>query len=293
MRILILFALSFVSFVSFSQDVDVEPVLKKTNSISRHQLMISPASVWLNRGFFYGHALKYQFQLKSNMRISLESDGTLFKKLDNRARQAPEPKILPLFNQSAAVYSLDVFGKGKTIHRNKQKRFISSIRLGYHFFQHATDYYNYDFWAYDSTTAEGFESIRSFQSHSLTAGLGFQAQKYKRKNGKMSQVSNHALSLDYLGAIHFQLTAYSINDDENYNIRNIENPYAVRKSGARFTYQYTRYLNSHFGIYFGLESLFIIYLEDYVFRSDYYVPRGGELIYPLYTNVKLGVSFVF
>lgn len=293
MRLLFLFVLSILSSASFSQDVDNETVQKKRNSISRHQLIISPASVWLNKGFFYGHALKYQFQLKSNMRISLETDGTLFRKLDDRTREEPKTKILPLLNQSAAVYSMDVFGKGKTINRNKEKRYISSIRFGYHFFEHATEYFNYDYWSYDSTAVGGFESIRSFQSHSVTAGLGFQSQKYKRKNGQMSQVSNHTLSLDYLGMVHFQLTAYSINDAENYNIRNISNPYELRKSGARFTYQYTRYLNPHVGIHFGIESVFVPYLKDYIFRSEYYAPRGAERILPLYTNAKLGVSFAF
>lgn len=292
MRILLLIISSLILSSSFSQETSENRPIKKVKR-QNHHLEISPASVWLNKGFFYGHRLKYKVRLKRSMSIELESNGTIFRALDDRALELKEDEVFPLLNQSAAVFSMDVYGKGKTINRNKQKRFISTLRLGYHFFQHATPYWNYDYWAYDSTQQLGFSSIRSFQSHSISAGLGFRADKYKRLDGGMRQVASHKWSLDYLGSVYYQLSSYSLNDAQQYNIRNIPNPHDVRKSGARFNYNYTRYLKSYFGIHFGVEVVYVPFLKDYKADPEYFVPRGGERIFPLFTNAYAGVSFVF
>lgn len=293
MRLFLSFFIVLVCSISFSQDDVNESGTKKTNMFRHHQLEISPASIWFNKWLSYGHRLKYSLHLKGRMQISLESNGTLFRVLDDRASELPSEKVIPLLNQSAAIFTKNIYGVGKTINRKKQKRFVSSIRLGYHFFQHATGYYNYDYWAYDSTELHGYQSVRSFQSHSLSVGYGLEVQKYLRKDGAMKQVASHALSVDYLGAVHYQLTGYSVNDEKQYNPQQIKNPFAVRKSGARFTYKYTRFLNNYFGIHLGVEALYVPFLKDYSANKQYFVPRGGELVFPLFTNLHLGVSFVF
>ena len=265
------------------------PFAKKRN---KHQFELSPVSVWINKGFFVGHRIKYQGRLKRSISLELESNGTLFRGLDRRAKQLKEDEVFPLLNQSCGGFTMDVFGKGKLINRNKQKRFISSLRLGYHFFQHATPYENSDYWAYDSTQQLGMSSIRSFQSHSISAGLGFRATKYKRLDGRMAQVSSHTWALDYLGSLYYQLTSYSINQENNYSIQNIPNPHALRKSGTRLKYTFTRYLKSYFGIHFGMEAVIVPFLRDYSPNDAYFVPRGGERLWSIFTNVNVGVSFV-
>jgi hypothetical protein len=281
-----------ISFTSFSQVTDTIIAGQSIRKVERHQIELSPASVWLNRGFFYGHRLKYQVRLKRSMRLELESNGTIFRALDDRASQLDD-EVVPLLNQSVGLFSMDLYGRGKTVNRNKNKRYVASLRLGYHFFQHATRFSNADFWAFDSTAQTGLNSIRGFQSHSISAGVGFRTEKFKREDGKMRQVSSHKWSLDYLGSVHYQLSAYSINDDNDYNVRNIPNTYGLRKSGARFLYDYTRYLNTYFGIHFGAEAVFVPLLNDYEYNPAYFVPRGGRLVRPLFTNVRVGVSFKF
>lgn len=294
MRILLFIIGPLIFSTSFSQESDTDEQVRKNIKNRKHQFEISPASVWFNKGFFVGHRLKYQFQIKPSMRIELESNGTIFRGLDRHARVLKEDKVFPLLNQSTALYSMNLIGKGKTINRNKQKRFISTFRLGYHFFQHSTPHWNRHYWAYDSTEQVGISSIRSFQSHSISAGLGFQAQKYKRIDGRMTQVSAHKWSLDYLGSVFYQLSSYSTNDANQYNIQNTPNTYGLRKSGARFKYNYTRYLNSYFGIHFGMEALYVPFLENYqALEGGYYVPRGGERLIPVFANMHVGVSFVF
>ncbi len=288
MRLFVTLLILLVCFTVNSQDT-----LVKERKTRRHQLELSPASIWLNKGFFYGHRIKYQLQLKSNTRIELESNGTLFRELDSRASQLKEDKVFPLLNQSLGICVMDLYGKGKMINRNKQKRFVSSVRLGYHFFQHSAPRWNYDYWAFDSTEQSGLSSIRSFQSHSISVGVGFRSDKYKRKDGQMKQVAAHKWSLDYLGSVYYQLSSYSINDANQYNIQSIPNTHGLRKSGTRFKYGYSRYMNSYFGIHFGVEAVFVPFLKDYKANSDYFVPRGGERILPLFTNTHIGVLFVF
>ena len=267
------------------------PVAKTMN---RHMFELSPASIWLNSGMYVGHRLKYRFHIKRNMGIELESNGTLFRSLDDHANMLKEDKVFPLLNQSTAIYDLSLFGKGKIITRDKQKRFIGNLRLGYHFFQHSTPLWNSAYWAYDSTIQEGYSSIRSFQSHSISAGLSFQVQKYKRLDGKISQVAAHKWSMDYLGCVHYPLSSYSTNDAAEYNIRNIPNPYALRKSGARIGYNYTRFLNAYFGLHFGAEAVIVPFITDYQpLTTPFFVPRGGERIVPLFTNIHAGVVFAF
>jgi hypothetical protein len=293
MRYFLFVLVLLMSFSSFSQEGMLHKPSPIKNKRSRHQLELSPASVWYNKGFFIGHRVRYQGRLRRSISLELESNGTVFRSLDRRAQRLKEDEVFPLLNQSRGAFSMDVFGKGKLINRNKQKRFIYSIRLGYHFFQHSTPYENNDYWAYDSTQQLGMSSIRSFQSHSISAGLGFRSAKYKRLDGRMTQVSSHAWTLDYLGSVYYQLTSYSINDDKNYNIQNIPNPHELRKSGARLNYTYTRYLKSYFGIHFGMEAVIVPFLKDYAPNDAYFVPRGGERILPIFTNVNVGVSFAF
>ncbi len=290
--------LAFLSFVScfsaMSQDASLHKPSPVAKIMNRHMFELSPASIWLNSGMYVGHRLKYRFQVKRNMGIELESNGTLFRSLDDHAKMLKEDKVFPLLNQSTAIYDMNIFGKGKTITRDKQKRFIGAIRLGYHFFQHSTPLWNSAYWAYDSTIQEGYSSIRSFQSHSISAGLSFQVQKYKRLDGKIRQVAAHKWTVDYLGSLHYQLSAYSNNDAAAYNIRNIPNPYTLRKSGARFSYNYTRFLNAYFGLHFGAEAVIVPFITDYQpLTTPFFVPRGGERIVPFFTNIHGGVVFAF
>ncbi|MDG1332671.1 MAG: hypothetical protein P8P74_10095 [Crocinitomicaceae bacterium] len=292
MRFLLILIGTLIFTTGFSQEAETNAGAIKRRKAPKHQFELSPASVWLNKAFFVGHRLKYQWQFKRGMRVELETNGTIFRSLDHRAKSLKEDEVFPLLNQSTAIYKMNLIGKGKTINRNKQKRFVSSLRLGYHFFQHSTPYANWDYWAYDSTVQEGISSIRSFQSHSISAGLGFRADKYKRLDGRITHVASHKWSLDYLGCVYYQLSSYSINDNNQYNIRNIPNPYDLRKSGARLKYNYTRYLKSYFGIHFGMEAVYVPFLNDYEPLTGYlFVPRGGERIIPLFTNVHLGVTF--
>ncbi|MCJ8289477.1 MAG: hypothetical protein HRT58_07405 [Crocinitomicaceae bacterium] len=288
--VLICFMFSFVS------QAQGDTLPKRSGSASRiayHELQIDPASIWLNKGFFYGHRINYQLHFKGKMHIELESNGTLFRGLDNRARRLKDDKVFPLLNQTIGVYTMDLLGKGKKINRNKQKRFVSSLRLGYHYFQHATPYFNYDYWAFDSTLQTGINSIRSFQSHSISVGIGFRSDKSKRIDGRMKKVASHKWSLDYLGNVYYQLSSYSINDSDQYNIQNIPNSHEIQKNGARFNYRYSRSLNSYFGIHFGAEAVLVPFLKDYSPNSDYFVPRGSERIFPLFVNTRIGVSFAF
>lgn len=293
MRILFFFIGLIICFSGLSQEFEKSQSIKKERKNRHSQLEISPASIWLNKGFFYGHRINYQLHFKGNMHIELESNGTLFFGLDDRAKELKDDKVFPLLNQTIGVYTLDLLGKGKKINRNKQKRFVSSLRLGYHYFQHATPYWNYDYWAFDSTLQTGFNSIRSFQSHSISVGIGFRADKYKRIDGSMKQVASHRWSLDYLGNVYYQLSSYSINDSYQYNIQNIPNSHEIQKNGARFNYRYSRSLNSYFGIHFGAEAVLVPFLKDYSPNYDYSVPRGGERIFPLFVNTRIGVSFAF
>lgn len=294
MRVILLFISSIICSVGFSQESEEEgQSIKKERKNWHSQLELSPVSVWVNKGLFYGHHINYQLHFKGNMHVELESNGTLFRGLDDRAKELKNDKVFPLLNQTVGVYSIDLYGKGKTINRNKQKRFVSSLRMGYHFFQHSTPYENNDYWAYDSTLQTGLNSFRSFQSHSITVGVGFRADKYKRNDGEMRKVASHKWSLDYLGSVYYKLSSYSINDADQYNIQNIENTHALRKSGARFNYRYTRYLNSNIGIHFGTEAVFVPFFKDYTYNSSYFVPRGAERIIPLFVNTRIGVSFVF
>jgi hypothetical protein len=287
--------LSLVScFSATAQDTSLHQPRPSVKTNNRHIFEISPASLWLNPNIFVGHRLKYRLQFKRSMGIELESNGTLFRGLDYHAKMLKEAKVFPLLNQSTAIYDMNIFGKGKTITRDKQKRFIGNLRLGYHFFQHSTPYWNREYWAYDSTLQEGYSSIRSFQSHSISAGLGFQVQKYKRLDGKIRQVAAHKWTLDYLGCVHYQLSSYSTNDADQYNIRNIPNAYTLRKSGARFSYNYTRFLNTYFGLHFGVETVYIPFITDYKpLTSPFFVPRGGERLVPFFTNIHVGVVFAF
>lgn len=265
-----------------------------TKKSFRHELQLSPASVWFNNGFFIGHRVNYQVRLKRSMSIELESNGTIFRAWDRRAKILKDDKLFPLLNQSLACFKIGIYGMGKTINRNKQKRFISSLRLGYHFFQHATPYQNWGYWAHSSTDQYGISVIRSFQSHSISAGLGFLTVKNKRLDGSMRKVASHKWSLDYLGSVHYQLSSYSINDTKQFNIHNISNPHELCRSGARFTYNYTRYLKSNFGVHFGMETVYVPFLKGYE-PTDLllFVLRGGERLIPLFTNAHVGVSFVF
>ena len=293
MRYFLVFFSFSIFFCAFSQEGLLHKPSPDIQKTDRHTIELSPVSLWANKGYSLGHRFSYQLRLQRSMIIELESNGTVFRALDANARNLKEDKVFPLLNQSRAVFSKSIFGKGKVIDRNKRKRFSTSFRLGYHFFQHATPYENNDYWAYDSTQQLGMSSIRSFQSHSISVGLGFRSEKYKRLDGRMSQVSSHVWTLDYLGNIYYQLTSYSINDYKNYNIQNISNPHTLRKSGARLDYTYTRYLKKYFGIHFGMETVIVPFLKDYSPNYTYFVPRGGEALRSIFVNANVGVSFVF
>ncbi|MFK7786653.1 MAG: hypothetical protein AB8B56_16160 [Crocinitomicaceae bacterium] len=294
MRHILLFLISVMCFPSFGQEdvlIKPRPTVKKMN---RHQIELSPASLWVSNSFFLGHRLNYRFRLKRST-LELETNGTMFRSLDVHANLLKEDKVFPLLNQSRFTFSKSIIGKGKVINRNKQKRFITSFRAGYHFFQHSTDHQDWDYWAYDSTAQFGVSSIRSFQSHSISAGLSFRTEKYKRLDGRMKRVASHDWSLDYLGCVYYQLSSYSTNAQNDYNIQNISNPYEVRKSGAHFKYRYTRDLNSNLGIHFGTEALYVPFIDDYTYDTSIalFVPRGGRILIPFFVNVNVGVSFYF
>jgi len=292
MRIILLVAIVLSSTSSFSQETPLNEESSIVKSTNQHHFELSPASIWFNKGFFIGHRFRYNFSINRNMNIDLATDGTVFRILDRRSKKLQEAKVFPRLNQTTAAFSKNLYGVGKVINRNKQKRFALSVRFGYHFFQHATPYDEREYWAYDSTAQMGISSIRSFQSHSALLGFGFETQKIKRFDGHMRQVSSHQWSLDYLGCFYYQLTSYSLNDQKDYDIKNIENQYGLDRNGMRLHYNYVRYLNKNFGIHAGVEALYVPFLKNYQpLPEGYYVPRGGEGIAPFFTNVKIGVTY--
>jgi hypothetical protein len=285
MRILIFGCFLLLTFLSQAQDLPE----KKAPRMKRHVIGLSPASIWSNKGFFIGHGFDYRLKVSRSTSLILETDGTLFRELDQRSKLPSSEKVLPLLNQSGFSLSRFVYGHGKSNGRQKQTRWRGSIRLGYHFFQHSTRSYD-DYWTIDSTLAIGRTNLAAFRSHSISGGLEFSTEKRLRREGTLKRVSEHYWLADYIGSVHYQVLAHDLNESNTTNLRVIDNAFDLKKSGVRFKYRYIRWFNPSFGIHAGFEAVLVPFI-DYSPNYEYFVPRGGEVIHPYFFNLKVGVSF--
>lgn len=289
MRLLLSILLILTCATASAQET--ERSIQSAEINEHHEIHLLPISIWCNKGFFFGHALKYRYNFSRRSSLTVETNGTLIRSFDRRAKHPSDQKVLPLLNESTLIFRKLLFGKGIMKTRNKAIRWMGSIRLGYQFFQHST-VYNEDYWVLDSTVANGATHLAAFQSHSLLAGIEMKREKHLRIDGRRTLIADHFFAIDYLGAVGYQLYSYDLNDAAKLNYHSIDNEFELNKSGARLNYRFTRWLKPTLGINFGLSGIWLPYI-DYSSNDSFFVARGGEAIIPSYLNVNLGVTFKF
>lgn len=235
--------------------------------------------------------MNYQFDFGKNI-LSIATEGTLFKKLDHRkssgySLSSSFVKNIPFLNKTEASYKRVLINKVK----NDKKELQLNILAGYHYFQHGSRAsMNYDYWSVDSIENGGVKIISGFKTHSAIIGVDFSVVKHtKTSEDKIIAKHKNTISLNYLLGIDIQLTG--VNDYSTHVEKTeIKNTYTFNQNGFKIYYEFERYFAQHMSLYFNFEVLYAPFI-DYKPNPKIFVPRGGEIILPLFPSIKLGFKF--
>ena len=292
MRLKITTALILMTFFCSSQTDTVENVGRFHCKINWHELEMDPLSIWYGKHFSLAQRIKYTFLIDDKNRVSLESNAVLFNDLDANALGGRWQGVYPKLNKTQLSYDWGV----RYFHRENRKgkkRFTKMfLRGGYHYFQHSTGRNNFEYWAVDSSDQTGLRSIGGFRSHSGLIGVSFEKQFYRFKNKKVRSF-NHRLSLDYLFSPRYDLKLYDSEVIVNQNSQWEKSTLPYIQSGGQLSYRFLYNFNRTFGIHADAEVLWVPFLDGYQPNSNYFVPRGGEKISPLFVNIRFGFYWAF
>ena len=299
MRYTFLTLIFLFSLQSYAQQDTVERTGKFKCKILQHELEIDPISVWYNKGISLGHRVKHTYLFSAYEKISLDVNGTVLSQLDTRLVPKENVGVFPRLNQSQ-VYFERMYPFFRTKDKERKSGLSSfGYRLGYHYFQHASDWRENEYWAVDSLEQTGLRTIAGFYSHSLLGGIAYNHRKIiirrKSKKTKRSGVGerNHRVSLDYIFSPYYQLKLYDVEGELNTNEEKVKSFLPLNRSGVQFQYRFAYLSSRRFGMHADFEALLAPFLENYQPNYDFFVPRGGERIVPLFLNVRVGFYWLF
>jgi hypothetical protein len=290
MKILLLLTFFLFAGGVFSQQDSVKRTPNRYDRIIRHELQVDPLSVWFNKGLSYGHRLKYTYVPNYRNQFSVETNGTWFNGLDFHASSEKWEGVFPRLNRTQLVYEIT---RSLRVCKIKGMTMSSrSLRVGYHYFQHAAGSIHSDYWILDSTVFEGQRTIAGFRSHSALVGLAVDFRSFIRTKKKTCHFT-HRFSMDYLFSPMYQLHLYNSGEVNQPNARIVGNFLPINRSGAQFAYQLKHQLQRNFGLHVDVEALWAPFLKNYQPNIDYFVWRGSENIIPLFLNARAGIYWKF
>lgn len=291
MHYLIILLSLALSYTTYSQEDSLHLSTWKSLS-NHHELEVDPVSIWFSRWFSIGHRVKYAYIFGGGSRISVETNGTVLNALDLNSQGGKWKGVFPKLNQSQIYFEhSSIIGRTKPA---DEKHVISSIifRGGYHYFQHSMGTQNQDYWSIDSSAQTGLRTIAGFKSHAALIGISYDINEYDFQKYKL-RTFNHRFSLDYLFSPYYQLKLYDSESQTDFNAETILSPLPVNRSGAQLSYRFMLEFKERFGIHADFEAIWVPFLKKYQPSSDYFVPRGGESIMPLFVNTRVGVYWRF
>jgi hypothetical protein len=271
------FSLIFI-LIAFNVSAQSDSFLK------RHSLTVSPLSVTLHKKIFFGHSLKYRFNISDKMFAEVSTDGTIFRKLDPMKNSWYSSKFTPNLNQSYLI-----FGRTATLGTtDKSKKNKIGGFGGIHYLQHPSE--NNGYWIIDSTEIGGHRTITGFKTYSLIAGIHYQKTNFERRDDKLILKNQHNLDISYIFGVDLSFSGI-IDNYPQYDEVEIPNEFSFKRSGGKIAYSFQRRLSKSFNIFFGVEYLWSPFIE-YSPNKDIFVPRGSEKIFPSFLNVKIGLTFL-
>lgn len=259
---------------------------KEKPSFRRHFIEISPLAVTMKKGVSYNHHLEYRFLMTRNLYLNAATTLTLFKQMDY-SRRNHEFGIMPLFNESSV--SAGYWHSFNEL--TEENRKINSIGadMGYHYMQYSPNPNSRDYDITDSLE-NGFRRLGGYKIHSLEAGVSFQHVIYNNEQIRPSIKFRHFLSISYLFGIHFQQPTYIlISPASAMKSENLEGNSWKSRNGFRVEYTFEHSVGKRTGLLYGFNFTCAPW-PDYKPNYNYFVPRGGELIYPTALTFRAGIT---
>lgn len=291
MRLNITIAFVLFSFCNLAQSDSTERTVRIRCKILYHELELDPVSVWCGKQFSFAQRLKYTYLLDDKNRISAEFNGVLFNALDANAEGGDWQGVFPKLNKTQLSYDWG-WRYFRTRYRTRQLLRRIILRGGYHYFQHSTGRDNFEYWSIDSLQQTGLVTIAGFRSHSVLVGIGFGGRSHRVKDKKVRSL-NHRFSIDYLFSPFYELKLYDSESTINPNSRWEKSELSFIRSGAQVGYHFLYEFNTTFGIHADLEALWVPFISNYQPNDNWFQPRGGERIYPLFINARTGFYWKF
>lgn len=265
----------FLALICFSQS---------TTKFKKHKLEFYPISLTINKGFFVGQSIKYNYSFNTSIYVELNSDGVLTRKLDSRNNWFSQNEKFPIFNQSKFLVGYN-FKNEKNNDENHAKNNFGT-RIGYHYLQHGTQ--NGEYWQIDTTEYGEKVIISGFRTHSIIFGIQYKTDKLYEKSNSKIQRKSHRIYLDYVLGVSLLLKG-NIVQQNHVTSTNINNNFKFQKNGFNLGYNFSHSLSSKLNIHVGLEFLWSPFI-DYSPNYSFFVPRGGEKINPWFSNIKIGLG---